>query len=104
VCTTQPLTNSTTTGVLLLPAHPTTAPVHNLPIFRVTNTCYTSFFNAMQLPVTSVPFGRDRRGLPIGLQVVGGWGCDHVTIAVALALERLGGGVVRPWDWPPEGE
>merc|ERR1712096_195826 len=87
----------TSRSALILPTHPTTAPVHNLAVFRVTNTCYTSFFNAMQLPVTAVPFGRDEKGMPIGLQVVGGWGCDHLTIAVAQALEKLGGGSMRPW-------
>ena len=50
----------------------------------------------MQLPVTQVPMGLSRAGLPLGLQVVGASARDHVTIAVACALERELGGWVRP--------
>ena len=49
------------------------------------------------LPVTQVPLGLSREGLPVGLQVVGAPYQDHLTIAVAAQLERgLGGGGVLP--------
>ena len=53
-------------------------------------------FNLAQLPVTQVPLGLDRRGLPVGVQVAAGPGRDHVSIAVALELERVLGGWVPP--------
>jgi fatty acid amide hydrolase 2 len=52
--------------------------------------------NLAAVPVTQVPLGLDRGGLPLGVQVAGGPGRDHVTIAVALALERSRGGWVPP--------
>ena len=57
---------------------------------------YTAVLNVMQLPVTQVPLGLDTKGLPLGLQVVGGHGQDHLTMSVAMELERAFGGWVRP--------
>ena len=56
-----------------------------------------AIFNLAGVPVTEVPIGRSARGLPLGVQVAGRQGCDHVTIAVAVALERAFGG------WSPPG-
>jgi fatty acid amide hydrolase 2 len=53
-------------------------------------------FNLAELPVTQVPLGLGRAGLPLGVQVVAGHGRDHVAIAVALELERVFGGWVPP--------
>jgi hypothetical protein len=39
-------------------------------------------------PVTQVPLGLNRRGLPLGVQVAANHGRHHVTIAVAQFLER----------------
>ncbi|PRP91227.1 Acylamidase [Enhygromyxa salina] len=83
-------------GVLLFPTHPRPAPRHYAPLLRPLDFDYTGIFNIMELPVTQVPMGLSRAGLPLGLQVVGGAGRDHVTIATACALEREHGGWVRP--------
>jgi fatty acid amide hydrolase 2 len=53
-------------------------------------------FNLLGLPVTQVPLGLNRRGLPLGVQVAAADGNDHLTIAAALELERRFGG----WVWP----
>ena len=82
--------------VILYPSHPRPAPRHYAPLLRPFDWVYTAVFNVMQLPVSQVPMGLSRAGLPLGLQVVGGSGRDHVTIAVAEALEREIGGWVRP--------
>jgi fatty acid amide hydrolase 2 len=57
---------------------------------------YTAVFNLAGTPVTQVPAGLDDRGLPLGVQVVGRPGADHVTIAVACARDRALGGWVDP--------
>jgi len=57
---------------------------------------YTAILNVMELPVTQVPLGLNAAGLPLGVQVAGVPGNDHVTIAVALELERAFGGWVPP--------
>lgn len=55
-------------------------------------------FNLFGLPVTQVPMGLTDNGLPLGVQVVAAAGHDHVSIAVALELERAVGGWVDPQD------
>jgi fatty acid amide hydrolase 2 len=54
-------------------------------------------FNLTGLPVTQVPLGLNEKGLPLGVQVAARVGNDHLTIAVALELERVFGG----WTPPP---
>ena len=46
----------------------------------------TSMFNLTGSPVTQVPLGLNRGGLPLGVQVVAGRDRDHVSIAIAMAL------------------
>jgi amidase len=47
-------------------------------------------------PSTTVPLTRSAEGLPIGVQIVGGYLQDRTTIAFAGLLEREFGGFVRP--------
>ena len=42
--------------------------------------------------------GLTDNGLPLGVQVVAAPGHDHVSIAVAVELERAAGGWVDPQD------
>ncbi len=83
-------------GVLLYPPYTSAAPRHNKPMWPPFNWVYTAIMNVMELPVTQVPMGLNREGLPLGVQVVGNHGCDHLTIAVALELEKEFGGWVPP--------
>ena len=85
-------------GVLLHPTFPRTAMRHRVAMLRPYEFAYTAIFNALQLPSTQVPLGLDRRGLPLGTQVVGAEGRDAVTMAVGRALEREFGGWVFPED------
>src|SRR5581483_4778501 len=71
-------------AVLLYPPYPTVAPKHHKPLWPPFNWQYTAIWNVMELPVTQVPLGLNAEGLPLGVQVVGGSGQDHVPIAVAL--------------------
>lgn len=84
-------------GVMLYPSYPRPAPRHNRPILAPVAWVYTAIMNALELPVTQVPLGLGRDGLPLGVQVVGAPGQDHRTIAVACALEAELGG----WRPPP---
>jgi Asp-tRNA(Asn)/Glu-tRNA(Gln) amidotransferase A subunit family amidase len=83
-------------GVLLHPPHPRVAPAHGRTVGRPWLLAYTAVFNLLGLPCTEVPLGLNRQGLPLGVQVAGRRGRDHVTIAVALELERALGGWVPP--------
>ena len=84
-------------GVMLYPPYPTVAPPHGKPLFPPVYWAYTAIMNVMKFPVTQVPLGLSDEGLPLGVQVAAVDGNDHVTIAVALALEESLGG----WTWPP---
>ncbi|XP_039296435.1 fatty-acid amide hydrolase 2 isoform X2 [Nilaparvata lugens] len=83
-------------GVLIFPSCPDTAPYHYATFFRPYNFSYWAIFNVLNLPVTQVPLGVDKTGLPIGVQVVGAPYQDHLCIAVAQELERAFGGWVSP--------
>ena len=51
------------------------------------------------LPATAFPWGRTRRGLPIGLQAIGPYLEDRTTITFASLLEREFGGFTPPPDY-----
>ncbi len=83
-------------GVMLYPTYSSPAPRHYLPMLKPFHAAYTVIMNVMGFPVTQVPLGLNGQGLPLGVQVVGLPGNDHVTIAVAMALEKALGGWVPP--------
>ncbi|XP_063676475.1 fatty-acid amide hydrolase 2-B-like isoform X2 [Bolinopsis microptera] len=84
--------------VLLYPSHPMTAPRHHMPCFTGFNFAYTGIWNIIGVPVTQVPLGLDKNGLPLGVQVIGGVNQDRLTIAVARELEKAFGGWVDPTE------
>ncbi len=65
---------------------------------RATWYPYTYPFNLTGHPALTVPAGRTRAGLPVGLQLAGRWHEDHLLLDLAQRLETA-----RPWaaDWPP---
>lgn len=84
-------------GVILFPPYTRVAPRHYVPLARTFDWTYCGIINVMQFPSTQVPLGLDDDGLPLGVQVIGPPGKDHLTIAVAMKLEELFGGWVPPW-------
>jgi amidase len=48
---------------------------------------WTYPFNLTGQPAISIPCGLTSSGLPIGLQIVGGYGCDEAVLEIAEALE-----------------
>ncbi|MEA2171381.1 MAG: fatty acid amide hydrolase 2 [Solirubrobacteraceae bacterium] len=83
-------------GVLLHPPHPRVAPRHGRTVGRPWVLTPTAAFNLLELPATVIPTGLTAKGLPTGVQAIAGLDRDHVTIAVALELERRLGGRVPP--------
>ena len=84
-------------GVMLYPPYSRPAPKHHHPILTPFDWVYTAILNMMEFPVTQVPMGLNKQGLPLGVQVASVHGNDHVTIAVAMALEEAYGGWLPPW-------
>ena len=50
---------------------------------------FTPLFNHAKLPAISIPCGRGRAGLPVGLQIVGPRGCDRSVLAFAAFAETV---------------
>ncbi|KAK7574202.1 hypothetical protein V9T40_011393 [Parthenolecanium corni] len=84
-------------GVLLFPSYPSTAPYHKEPFCRPYNFAYWAIFNVLQLPVTQIPLGLDKNGLPLGIQIVAAPYQDKLCFAVAEHIEKLVGGWVPPF-------
>ena len=55
----------------------------------------TGPYNLTGLPAVTIPVGIGEDGLPVGLQVAGGWMDDHGVLRVARALEEISGWEVR---------
>lgn len=56
-------------GVLLLPVHPVTAPLHDEAWLHPHNVGYTGLFNVLETPATAVPMGLDEEtGVPVAIQ------------------------------------
>lgn len=78
-------------GVMLHPPYSRPAPKHFAPMLTPFDFVCTALFNVLEFPATVVPMGF-AGGLPLSVQVIGRRGNDHLTIAVAGALEQETGG------------
>jgi amidase len=57
---------------------------------------YSQTFNVFGLPVVSVPVGRTRLGLPVGVQLIGRPFAEETVLAAAAVLEAALGGFTPP--------
>ncbi|KIT17509.1 Asp-tRNA(Asn)/Glu-tRNA(Gln) amidotransferase subunit GatA [Jannaschia aquimarina] len=69
------------------------------PIQMYLNDVFTVTVNLAGLPGVAVPAGLDRRGLPLGLQLIGKPWAEGELLATARALEERAGFVARPEKW-----
>lgn len=84
-------------GVFLYPTYPTTALHHNDSLNKIAGVTYATIFNWLEFPSTNVPLGKDRNGLPIGIQVIAAPMQDRLCFAIASELESAFGGWVKPF-------
>ncbi|XP_042214159.1 fatty-acid amide hydrolase 2-like isoform X2 [Homarus americanus] len=82
-------------GVLIMPTAPELY-YHGQSCVTIYDACIASLFNGIEFPATAVPLGLSNDGLPLGVQVVTTPGNDHLSLAVARALEEKFGGWVSP--------
>lgn len=78
-------------GVMLHPPYSRPAPRHFAPMLTPFDFVCTGLFNVLEFPATVVPTGF-AEGLPLAVQVIARRGNDHLTLAVAGALEQAFGG------------
>ncbi|WP_179380121.1 Asp-tRNA(Asn)/Glu-tRNA(Gln) amidotransferase subunit GatA [Jannaschia marina] len=69
------------------------------PIQMYLNDVFTVTVNLAGLPGVAVPTGQDRRGLPLGLQLIGKPWQEGELLNVAHCLEDRAGFVARPAKW-----
>ncbi|UWQ19192.1 Asp-tRNA(Asn)/Glu-tRNA(Gln) amidotransferase subunit GatA [Jannaschia sp. M317] len=69
------------------------------PIQMYLNDVFTVTVNLAGLPGIAVPTGQDRRGLPMGLQLIGRPWEEGALLDVAYTLEQRAGFVARPEKW-----
>jgi len=84
---------------LLTPTSPTTAwklGEYADPLSLYAADMCTVSVNIAGLPGLSVPCGKDDKGLPIGMQVIGKWGDDARVLSAGYAYERASGLVITP--------
>ncbi|RVV96916.1 Asp-tRNA(Asn)/Glu-tRNA(Gln) amidotransferase subunit GatA [Mesobaculum littorinae] len=69
------------------------------PVQMYLNDVFTVTVNLAGLPGISVPAGTDRKGLPLGLQLIGRPWEEGDLLNTAYALERAAGFVSKPARW-----
>lgn len=84
-----------TYDLLILPTNPTTAYPHGSrePVPEEndnwnTTVCFTAPFNITGNPAISIPCGFSKNRLPVGLQIIGKYGYDHLVLNLARAFEK----------------
>ncbi len=59
---------------------------------------FTGWVNAAGLPAVALPTAPSAAGLPIGVQLIGGFGSDDALLALAAQFEAA---APQGWQWPP---
>jgi aspartyl-tRNA(Asn)/glutamyl-tRNA(Gln) amidotransferase subunit A len=90
-----PFSDSVGVDVLLHPSSIRTAPLLSARPFQGVQGLDTYVQDVLTvpaslagLPALNVPAGRAGDGWPVGVSVVGQWGCDEVVMEVGEAVER----------------
>jgi len=77
---------------LILPTTATTAFKFNEkknPLEMYMSDIFTMPMNLAGIPAISIPFGKDNKGLPIGIQIAGKWFEEGEIFQISYALEQL---------------
>ena len=64
--------------------------VDGIPVpYYVATQSYTTIFSLTESPVVTIPIGQDKRGAPIGIQIVGRRFSDHRILEIAEAFDKV---------------
>jgi Asp-tRNA(Asn)/Glu-tRNA(Gln) amidotransferase A subunit family amidase len=79
-------------GVAVCPIFPTTAPHHGWAMaVSLLTLSYQTWVNLAGLPGLVVPVGHNRKGMPVGIQIIGAPGAEWRVLAAGLAIQEAGG-------------
>ncbi|WP_262173135.1 amidase [Saccharococcus sp. Marseille-Q5394] len=92
-----------TKRLVVMPVYHTAAPPHGIvykEIFSIRKTFlnympFAAYANTWGLPSLTVPIGKDRDGMPIGLQIIGKNGNEDAIFSLGSFLEKEFGGYSR---------
>ncbi|KNC31564.1 hypothetical protein FF38_12791 [Lucilia cuprina] len=88
-----------TNGVLFIPTYHKSAGFFNgCSVLNISGVVLMLMFNILGFPATHVPMGLDRRGMPIGFQVVAAPYMDKLCLQIAAELEGAFGGWKEPLE------
>jgi amidase len=76
-----------------------TIDVNGAPVSHGELTYWCGLIGMAYLPAAVVPVGFTPDGLPVGVQIVAGFGQDRTALAVAARLEQVFGGFTPPPGW-----
>ncbi len=88
---------------ILTPTAPTTAPLLGEkpdPISVYESDLFTVSANLTGCPAVSVPWNRDEKGLPIGIQLMADVFCEGKMLRAAQTLENQRPAMEMPWERP----
>ena len=74
-------------------AEPFPPVIDGRPVGPRGHAMFTGWVNAAGLPALALPCEPSREGLPIGVQLIGGYGCDDALLALGESLQAQ-------WRWP----
>jgi aspartyl-tRNA(Asn)/glutamyl-tRNA(Gln) amidotransferase subunit A len=77
-------------------AQPFPTLIGDQPVGPRGHAVFTGWVNAAGLPAIAMPTAPSRQGLPIGVQLIAGFGRDRALLDLAAAFESGG----PPWQWP----
>ncbi|MBE7172407.1 MAG: amidase [Williamsia sp.] len=83
-------------SIIIMPVYPTVAPRHNMPLLKPLDWSYTAIFNALDFPAISIPCGLNKKGMPLGIQVIANKNMETILIDAAILIEEEKGGWVKP--------
>lgn len=83
-------------GLLIFPTFPHVAPFHGQDTFITFNMAYLMLFNILGLPAVSCPVGRDKNGMPIGVQLIAAPFQERLLVQAAKQIELAFGGWKQP--------
>lgn len=74
--------------VIICPVSATPAKLHGAAFESIADFSYTMGYNLLGAPALSIPFGKSKEGLPIGIQIIAPPWRDEIALAVGRKLER----------------